>query len=273
MTASRPSSGTWWGEDVAFAEGVRKGGVVTSLTMRYLLATRRGIATVLLAVVPLVLAISLAAARVPTFNILLFQTLMVPLFLQVVLIFVTLVNATSLVREEIEDNTLPYLLTRPISKPAIAASKYVGYLASILVVLLPPLVLAYAVTEAYGGVAFGTDVDVLGAFLVATVLGTAAYGALFLFLSVLLRKPLAVGLLFGFVWESIVGLIPGNVPKLSIIFYLRSLLKGMVDVGPLAGFATDVSPSVAAVVLIALSITMFLLAAVVFQRMEFRQKA
>src|SRR5439155_12294505 len=208
-----PCSGTLSGDRMDWTESFRKAWVVTDLTSRYLLATRRVIATALLAAVPLILTLSLAAARVAIFDISLFQILMIPLFLQVVIIFVTLVNATSLIREEIHDNTLPFLLTRPISKPAIATYKYFGYLAAVLILLVPPLVVAYGVTEAYGGFSFATDLDVLGGFLLVTILGSAAYGGLFLFISVLVRKPLAVGLLIGFVWESIVGSIAGDVPK------------------------------------------------------------
>lgn len=256
-----------------WTESFRKAWVVTGLTMRYLLTTRRAIATVLLALVPVIIAFSLAAGRVARFDILLFQDIMIPLFLQVVLIFVTLVNATALIREEIDDNTLPFLLTRPISKPALIAYKYLGYLIAVLVVLVPPMILAYGVTEAYSGVGFGTDLDVLGGFLAATILGSAAYGALFLFISVLVRRPLAVGLLIGFVWESVVDSIPGDVPKLSVIHYLKTILKDVIAINPLAGYRTDVSAGAAAGILVAVSIALILLAAFVFQQMEFRQKA
>jgi len=256
-----------------WTESFRKAWVVTDLTSRYLLATRRVIATALLAAVPLILTLSLAAARVAIFDISLFQILMIPLFLQVVLIFVTLVNATALIREEIDDNTLPFLLTRPISKPALVTYKYVGYLIAVLVLLVPPLILAYGVTEAYRGFGFTTDLDVLWGFLATTVLGSAAYGALFLFISVLIRRPLAVGLLIGFVWESVVGSIPGDVPKLSVIHYLRTILSHVVAIGPLNGYAPDLSAGVAAGILIAFSIAMVILSAFVFQQMEFRQKA
>src|SRR5437870_9801396 len=137
-------------------ESARRLWVVMSLTLRYLLGTRRIIAMLLLSAIPFILALSLAAGRVSAFNIDLFQRLMIPLFLQVVLIFVTLVNATTLIREEIEDNTLPYLLTRPISKPAVVLYKYIGYLVAVLVLLVPPIVLAYGVTEAYQGTALAT---------------------------------------------------------------------------------------------------------------------
>ncbi len=251
----------------------RRGWVVAILTVRYLLSTARGIATLALAWVPFYLTAALALARVASFDILLFQTLMVPLFLQVVLIFVTLVDATAPIREEIDDSTLPYLLTRPVSKPIVAVSKYLGYLAAALALLLPPVAAAYAVTEAYAGVGLGADLDVLGGFLATTALAAMAYGAFFFFLSVVLRKPLFVGLLFGFVWESIVGLVPGNVPKLSLIYYLKSVLEGLISVGPATGYPTDVSAPWAAVILIVFAVVMLVLATMVFQGMEFRQKA
>ena len=258
---------------MTFADDLKRAPVVMALTLRYLLGTRRVIAMGLLAGVPVLLTGSLALAGVATFDIFLFQNLMIPLFLQVVLIFVTLVNATTLIREEIEDNTLPYLLTRPISKPAVVGAKYAGYLAAVLILLVPPVVGAYVITEAYEGVGLSTDADVLVGFLATTVLGSAAYGALFLFISVVVRKPLAVGLLIGFVWESIAGAIPGNLPKLSLIHYLRSILKGTIEVGPLSGFVTDVSAPLAVAVLVGATASLLIAAMLVFQQSEFRQKA
>jgi ABC-2 type transport system permease protein len=254
-------------------ESLRRAWVVIGLTLRYLLGTRRGIVIAGLAAVPLLLTVGLAVARVARFDILLFQILLIPLFFQVVLIFVTLVNASPLIRDEIEDNTLPYLLTRPISRPALVLYKYFGYLVSVLILLIPPIVLAYGVTEAYTGSAFSADFDVLSGFLVTTILGSAAYGALFLFISVLVRRPLAVGLLIGFLWESVVGAIPGDVRKLSVIHYLRSILKQMIAVTPLDIYSTDVTAAISVVVLVGFTIAMVVFSILVFQQMEFRQKA
>ncbi len=252
---------------------IRKGWVVTALTIRYLLSTRRGIVTFALAWVPLLITAALALARVPSFGIALYQQLMIPLFLRIVIIFVTLVCATALIREEIEDNTLPYLLTRPVAKPTLIASKFVGYLVAAFTMLLPPVVVAWGVTEAYQGTGTALDVAVLEGFLVATALAAMAYGALFYFLSVAFQKPLMVGLLIGFVWESIVLVIPGSVPKLSLIFYLQSILVGVAPGLPIVGFRDPVSASIAVVVLVAFSLAMVGLAAFLFQGMEFRQKS
>lgn len=254
-------------------EELRRAAVVAGLTVRYLLTTRRAIVTALLAMVPVIVVLSMAAARVQSFGIVLFQILMVPLFLQVVLIFVTIVQAGSLIREEIDDDTLPYLLTRPISKPAVVLYKYLGYVVAMFVLLVPPLVVAYGVTEAYTGSSFGADLDVLGAFLAVTVLGGLAYGAIFTLLSVGTRRPLFAGLMFGFVWEGIVGSIPGDVPKLSVIYYLRSILQGQIATGPLHDFGSKTSAGVAAAVIVGFTIAALIVAMLVFQQAEFKQKA
>src|SRR3989442_10546647 len=235
-------------------EDLRRAAVVAVLTVRYLLTTRRAIVTALLAMIPVIVVLSMAAARVQSFGIVLFQILMVPLFLQVVLIFVTIVQAGSLIREEIEDDPLPYLLTRPISKPAIVLYKYLGYVLAMLVLLVPPVVVAYGVTEAYTGNSFVADLDVLGAFLAVTVLGGLAYGAIFTLLSVGTRRPLFAGLMFGFVWEGVVGSIPGDVPKLSVIYYLRSILQGPIATGPLHDFGSKTSSGGAPAVLLGFAI-------------------
>ncbi len=250
---------------------IRKGWVVMALTIRYLVSTRRGIMTLALAWVPLLLTGALALSRVPSFDMLLYEGLMVPLFLRIVVIFVTLVSAMALVREEIDDNTLPFLLTRPVSKTTVIVSKYAGYLAAALALLLPPVVVSWGVTEAYHTGA-STDLNVLGGFLAATAIGVVAYGALFYFLSVALRKPLMVGLLMGFLWEAVIIVMPGSIPKLSLIYYLQSILVGVIPGYAIPGF-TPISAAAAVAVLVVFALVMLALSAFLFQSMEFRQKA
>src|SRR5437879_7091558 len=187
-TASTPCSGISSGDRMHLVESLRKAWVVTGLTLRYLMGTRRGIAIAVLAAVPLLLTVGLALARVDSFGIQLFQILLIPLFFQLVLIFVALVNASTLIRDEIEDNTLPYLLTRPISKPALIFYKYVAYLASALVLLVPPFVLGYGVTELSTRTPLSADLVVVWGLLVTPILGRAAYGGVLLFVSCLVRR-------------------------------------------------------------------------------------
>src|SRR5204863_10190751 len=94
-------------------ESMRRLWVITSLTLRYLLGTRRVIAMLFLSAIPFILALALAAARVTAFNSDLFQVLMIPLFLQVVLILLDLVNRNNLIPKEVGRQHPPYLPTRP----------------------------------------------------------------------------------------------------------------------------------------------------------------
>lgn len=272
MTIWRRSSATWWDDMPNWREEGIRFTTLFWLTFRRLISSKRGLATAALAAVPLILAIALALGGVEGFDIVLLQRVLIPLEFQVVVVFVALVHATALVREEIEDETITYLLLRPLSKPAMAAYKYLAYFAAVLLLLLPPLALTYVATQAYAAQPLGADLDVLGAFLLAASLAAAAYGAIFLFLSLLVRKPLTVGLLIGFVWESIVGSLPGDVPKLSVIHYVRSLFKGLVEVGPMSTYPTDVPPDIAVVVLVGVTLTFLTLGMLVIQRMEFSQK-
>jgi hypothetical protein len=54
--------------------------------------------------------------------------------------------------------------------------------------------------------------------------GLASYGALFAFVGAQLKRPLIVGLVFAFGWESTVLLIPGYLKRLSIAYYLQALV-------------------------------------------------
>jgi hypothetical protein len=79
-------------------------------------------------------------------------------------------------------------------------------------------------------------------------------------------------LVFGFVWESIVGLIPGDVPKLSVIHYLKSVIKDLVPAGSLSVYPTDVDGPLAVAVLVGFSLAMLFLTMFQMQQMEFREK-
>ena len=56
------------------------------------------------------------------------------------------------------------------------------------------------------------------------IVGLAAYGAVFAFVGARLKRPLIVGLVFTFGWESTVLLIPGYLKRLSVAYYLQALV-------------------------------------------------
>lgn len=211
---------------------------LAGVTARTTLSSKKGAVTWIVALLPLYVVGALAALGREV-DLLLYQNLVVPLFLNVVLIVIALVHGSRLFKEEVDDNTLVYLTTRRISKASLVAYKFLGYYASALLVLLLPLVASFAIAQGTVGSSSGEDWATLWALMGMGAVGAAAFGGLFLLMGLVLKRPLVIGLLYGFFWESIAQNFPGDVPLLSISHYLRSMGRHLVSVGPLGDYVTS----------------------------------
>ena len=129
---------------------------------------------------------------------------------------------TALMADEVEDKTLTYLFTRPISRGAVLLGKYLAYLVCTSLVVLPSVMLTYFLVVPFGEVA-GTfrslvlDLAILG-------LGLAVYGAVFAFVGARLKRPLVSGLIFAFGWEQLALALPGYLRQFTVAHYLQALV-------------------------------------------------
>ncbi len=135
------------------------------------------------------------------------------------LVILGVVFATGVIVQEIEQKTIPYLLTRPIPRWRILLAKYAA------VVLVTALTVCVA-DLATALVLFGPGQ--LGHSRVAQdcgilCVGACAYGALFLLLATVLERPLVAGLAYAFGWESWAPYLPGDWSKVSLMSYLHAL--------------------------------------------------
>jgi len=129
---------------------------------------------------------------------------------------------TALLADEVEDRTITYLFTRPIRRGAVLMGKYLAYLVSTSLVVLPSVVLVYFLLVPLGQVArtftaFAADLGLLA-------LGLAAYGALFALVGAALKRPLVSGLVFVFGWEQIALIVPGYVKRFTVAHYVQGLV-------------------------------------------------
>ena len=141
---------------------------------------------------------------------------------------------TALIADEVEDKTITYLFTRPVSRGAVLFGKYLGYLVCSGLVVLPSVMLVYfLVVPLFGGgiganfPALVTDIGLLG-------LGLAVYGALFALVGAWFRHPLLTGLVFVFGWEPIVVFVPGYMKNLTIAYYLHGLVPHAIPQGAIS---------------------------------------
>ncbi|HUR20614.1 MAG TPA: hypothetical protein VMZ90_07390, partial [Vicinamibacterales bacterium] len=123
----------------------------------------------------------------------------------------------------VEDKTITYLFSRPISREAVLIGKYLAYLGCTVLVVLPSLVLVWLLVIPMGG-SLGANFLDLVKDLGIVAIGLAAYGAVFGFIGAYFKRPLLIGLVFIFGWEQVVLIIPSNFQLLSVAYYLQGLV-------------------------------------------------
>jgi ABC-2 type transport system permease protein len=130
---------------------------------------------------------------------------------------------TSLIADEVDDKTITYLFTRPIPRGAVVFGKYLAYLACTVFVVLPSVVIVWLLIVPIGG-SLGSSFFDLVKDLAILAIGLAVYGALFAMIGTVVKRPLLIGLLFIFGWETAVMTIPGYMKRLSVAYYLQGLV-------------------------------------------------
>ncbi len=124
-----------------------------------------------------------------------------------VLPLVAILAASSVLGPEVDDGSIVYLLSKPVSRHAIAISKWlVAWSATLVVGALGVFV---------AGLVAGGGTQAVGWLVAALVAGTT-YSAFFLALSSFTRHAVVVGLIFVLIWEGLAGGFLSGVAWLSI---------------------------------------------------------
>lgn len=199
------------------------------------------------------------------------------LFVALVLFFGCVVIFSSLVRRELRDKTLHYAFLTPVPREVVLVGKYgAGVLAAWLIFGLSTLLsfaLAYLPFVRRDPVALrgflldGPGLGHLGAYLAATALAAAGYGAVFLAMGLLFRNPVLPALaVYG--WELGSFLLPPLLKKVTIIYYLLGLMPVPVPGGNFEVMLEPPPPWLAAPGLLLVSAALVALSAWQVRRLE-----
>jgi ABC-2 type transport system permease protein len=90
-------------------------------------------------------------------------------------------------------------------------------------VVLPAVIVVWLLIVPMGGQLGATFPD-LAKDLGIMALGLAAYGALFALVGATMKRPLIIGLVFVFLWETTVLALPGMLKRFSIAYYVQGLV-------------------------------------------------
>jgi ABC-type transport system involved in multi-copper enzyme maturation permease subunit len=131
---------------------------------------------------------------------------------------------TALIADEVEDKTITFLFTRPISRSAVLFGKYLAYIVCTMLVVLPSVAIVWFLVAPLGGGTMATTFIDLAKDLPILAAGLAVYGALFALVGSTFKRPLLTGLIFVFGFEPAVLVFPGYLKRLTVAYYLQGLV-------------------------------------------------
>lgn len=129
---------------------------------------------------------------------------------------------SAIINAEVEQKTIVYLLTRPIPRWTLLVGRWLG--TTLTVSVIGWLAVICSALPIYGAAALGQPVVLRD--LLAVLLGTSAYSAVFLLTSLMSNRALLINLLLAFGWELSVPALPGSAYKFSVVTYMLNLHSG-----------------------------------------------
>ena len=127
-----------------------------------------------------------------------------------------------LIRDELQSDTLGFLVTRPLKRATLVVLKYLAQVAWLEMVVLAQGLLLFAAGALRQIPQLGS---LLPLFLAAQFLAVPAWCALGLFLGQLTKRYLPMALVYGLIVELGIGDIPTNINTLSLMRHLKTLLS------------------------------------------------
>lgn len=263
-----------------------------TLTLRQHLHGKRWMVMAFLFLLPAGLAI-LVRSTAPDVPLVRLEFVLAFVFLpQAVIPLVALLYASGMIQDEQEEQTITYLLIRPIPKWAIYTIKLLATVTTTVVLV------ALATVLIYGSIYLGADahgeniplrcLKAVGIHSLAAV----AYCCLFGLLSLMTQKTLVVGVLYTAVFEVLLANMPFGVRLVTVSYYTRLIAYRLLTfVSPQPRRAEDIAAAMwhldvhkdpqlleypqidtCVTVLLVASLVCTVLAAVICSRKEFHVK-
>ena len=199
------------------------------LTFRQHVHGKRWIVMAVLFLLPvgLALLIRATASDMPALGI---EFVVVFMFIpQTLLPLVALVYASGIIQDEQEDQTLTYLLIRPIPKWAIYAVKMAATCTTTVLLIAVLTCLTYAVIYVGGDMPAAKVLTRCFETVGIHSLAVVSYCSLFGLISQFTQRSLVVGILYMIVIEGLFANLPFSIRLLTVIYYTRLIAYRSLD--------------------------------------------
>lgn len=133
--------------------------------------------------------------------------------------------ATMLVGEDVEMNTLTYILTRPIPRSAWVFGRFLAYLVVTSLILMVSVFLTFTACTALSHLSFAaTDLKLLAHYCGVIFMSLLASGAVAMLLGALTKRPIVYGVLLLYAWQRLATIVPGLIDFFTIDKYIDAIL-------------------------------------------------
>ena len=180
--------------------------VVASITLRATMGRKRAF---LFAIPPLILVALTLLLKLANPSLTSWPSAILGEFgFTVVLPLTALIVGTSVLGAEVDDGSIIHLLATPVRRSSVIVSKFlVAAVLTMIFVAVPELVA--------GLIATGVSRLAIGLF-VGALAGSVIYNSIFVMISALTTRAVAVGLLYVLIWEGLLGNFVAGARQLSV---------------------------------------------------------
>jgi ABC-2 type transport system permease protein len=138
----------------------------------------------------------------------------------------TLILATATLGNELSDRTIVYLVVKPVSTARIVVEKFIGtFLVTSAALVVGAVIMWLVILPGPGS----PTVSALGSIFFASLVGVAAYGAVFLLVSLVIPRALLVGVIYILLWESLLARFIPGIRVLSIRHFIQSIFIHLLN--------------------------------------------
>ncbi|MFO7976099.1 MAG: ABC transporter permease [Candidatus Hydrogenedentota bacterium] len=198
-------------------------------TLRRKRTIMAGVVALFPVIIPLMLAVFTEGAFGHEGN-KVFVNLIEGIYVKALLPLLGLFFGTMLIGEDIESQTIPYLLTRPLPRSALVTGRFMAYLVIATGLVVPGVFLTFAACTALGNLPFSADnLRLMLHYDGALIMGLMGYGAFCMTLGSYFKRPIVIGVGVLFGWQRLAMFVPGLIDFFTIEKYVTALLPPLAE--------------------------------------------
>lgn len=147
------------------------------------------------------------------------------MYLQAIVPLMGLFFGCMLIGEDVEAQTMPYFLTRPIPRFGWVLGKFLAFMGITTALIGPAIALTFCACVSLGEFTFSKEnIKLLMHYELVLFMALLGYGSLCMFLGALFKRPIIIGIAIVFGWQRLAMYVPGVIDFFTVEKYVKAML-------------------------------------------------